>query len=340
MANYVSALSSQGSIGYLETAYAIQHNFPVASLKNASGSAVQPTSVNDATALEKAVLFADLTQDLSNVYSNPLPNAYPVSAYSYLVAPCSPSLAASQPVTPRFSCAGPQGTSPMSPDRGAELGQFINFLACAGQEKMALLGYSPLPPNLVQEDFNAIGRLNGGKQPPPPTAANCRNPYVDGETVLPGEPQVNTSVGDANAAGAQQVAQQAAAQTAAAKAQAAAAAAAAAKAQAAKANGTGGTGTAGHGSGPGTGTSGPGGVGGATQTGRSAGDPFLRFEALKQVAAHTGPPPLLGPVLLWSALLAVALFGPSFGRRWWRRRQRRGSDPAVATVSQFPGGDR
>ena len=27
---------------------------------------------------------------------------------------------------------------------------------------MALLGYSPLPPNLVQEDFDAIGRLNGG----------------------------------------------------------------------------------------------------------------------------------------------------------------------------------
>ena len=53
-----------------------------------------------------------------------------------------------------------------------------------------MLGYSPLPPVLVQEDFNAIGRMNGGVQPPPPTAANCKNPYVDGEVPLPGSPVV------------------------------------------------------------------------------------------------------------------------------------------------------
>ncbi len=51
VANYVSALSSEGSIGYLETAYAINDNFPVASLVNAAGNAVQPSSVNVATAL-------------------------------------------------------------------------------------------------------------------------------------------------------------------------------------------------------------------------------------------------------------------------------------------------
>ena len=96
-ANYVSALSSNGAITYVETAYAKEHNFPVASVANASGNAVQPTSVNDATALEAAILHADLTQDLTNVYTNPLPNAYPLSAYSYLVTPCSPQLAAAQP---------------------------------------------------------------------------------------------------------------------------------------------------------------------------------------------------------------------------------------------------
>ena len=55
---------------------------------------------------------------------------------------------------------------------------------------MSFLGYSPLPPVLVQEDFLAVGRMNGGVQPPPPTAANCKNPYVDGTTVLPGAPVV------------------------------------------------------------------------------------------------------------------------------------------------------
>jgi phosphate transport system substrate-binding protein len=187
-ANYVSAAASNGAITYVETAYAIEHNEPVASVLNQSGNAVQPTSVNDATALEKAVLNADLTQNLDGVYLNPLPNAYPVSSYSYLVTPCSPSLAAAQ--KPPDKCSGPGGSSSFPTDRGQALGQFVSFLACAGQQKMALLGYSPLPPNLVQEDFDAVGRLNGGQEPAPVSAADCKNPYVDGQTPLPGEPSV------------------------------------------------------------------------------------------------------------------------------------------------------
>jgi phosphate transport system substrate-binding protein len=187
-ANYVAAASSNGAIGYVETAYAIQDQMPVASLINQSGNAVQPTSVNDATALEKAILYSDLTQNLSGVFTNDLPNAYPVSAYSYLVTPCSPALAAAQ--KPPSHCSGPSGTSTFPADKGQALGQFVAFLACAGQEKMAILGYSPLPPNLVDEDFDAIGRLNGGHQPPPATASNCSNPYVDGQTPLPGEPSI------------------------------------------------------------------------------------------------------------------------------------------------------
>ena len=193
-ANYVSALASVGSITYVETAYAIEHNLPVASLENSSGAYVQPSSVNVATALEKALLHADLTQDLTNVYTNPLPNAYPLSAYSYIVAPCSPGLAVAQSSACAANPTGVAGSSPTGPtspfpnQKGAALGQFVSFLACAGQEHMASLGYSPLPPVLVQEDFFAIGRMNGGTEPPAPTAANCKNPYVDGETVLPGEP--------------------------------------------------------------------------------------------------------------------------------------------------------
>ena len=187
-ANYVAAAASNGAITYVETAYAIEHNDPVASVLNQSGNAVQPTSVNDATALEKAVLNSDLTQNLTGVYTNPLPNAYPISSYSYLVTPCSPSLAAAQ--KPPTKCSGPGGSSSFPSDRGQALGQFVSFLACEGQQKMALLGYSPLPPNLVQEDFDAVGRLNGGQQPPPVSPSNCQNPYVDGQTPLPGEPSI------------------------------------------------------------------------------------------------------------------------------------------------------
>jgi phosphate transport system substrate-binding protein len=320
VANYVSALSSEGSIGYLETAYAISHNFPVASLVNASGKPVQPTSVNDATALESAILFADLTQNLTNVYDSKLPNAYPVSAYSYFVTPCSPSLAAAQ--QPTFACAGPQTASPMTSDRGGELGQFVNYLACAGQEKMALLGYSPLPPNLVQEDFNAIGRMNGGKQPPAPTAANCHNPYVDGEVPLPGEPVINTSVGDANTAGAAAVSQQAAAANA---------AAAKAKTQAAgkgtgpggTASSTGGPGVTGSGAGSGNGSGKGNGLSSrhATRT-RPMASKYLRFDALKSSAAAVAPPPLIASILLWCLLLALAMVVPPLAVVGIRRHRR------------------
>ncbi|MGO9342566.1 MAG: substrate-binding domain-containing protein, partial [Acidimicrobiales bacterium] len=187
-ADYVSAASSDGAITYVETAYAKEHALPVASVINQAGNAVQPTSVNDATALEKAILYSDLTQNLSGVFSNDLPNAYPISAYSYLVTPCSPALAAAQ--HPASHCSGPSGTSTFPAPKGQALGQFISFLACAGQQQMALLGYSPLPPNLVQEDFDAIGRLNGGQEPPPVSPADCKNPYVDGQTPLPGEPTI------------------------------------------------------------------------------------------------------------------------------------------------------
>ncbi len=179
----MAAVSSVGSITYVETAYAIEHHFPVASLMNASGNAVQPTSLNVATALEAAILHPDLTQDLTNVYTDTTPNAYPLSAYSYLVTPCSPQLAAAQGSNCASSGAGAPPTGPTSdfpPEKGQELGQFVNFLACAGQEKMALLGYSPLPANLVQEDFDAIGRMPGGQQPPPVSPATCQNPYVTG----------------------------------------------------------------------------------------------------------------------------------------------------------------
>ncbi len=186
-ANYVSSAASLGSITYVETAYAINHHFPVASLVNAHGSDVQPSSVNVATALEAAVLHSDLTQDLTGVYTNPLANAYPLSAYSYLVTPCSPALATGQ----HSACAGgPNIASPFSTSKGQALGQFVSYLACAGQARMSFLGYSPLPPVLVEEDFLAVGRMNGAVQPPAPTAANCKNPYVDGTTVLPGAPVV------------------------------------------------------------------------------------------------------------------------------------------------------
>jgi len=161
--NYVA--SSTGTITYVETAYAILHNKPCAFIENASGHWLQPSEYGDAVALQADQLKPDLEQELSGVYANTSPAAYPISAYSYLVTP--------------------EGQMPTS--KGAVLGRFIRFFACTGQEAAGRLGYSPLPPNLVEDDFKAISRINGAAAPPSaPTAANCPDPYLTDPGSLPG----------------------------------------------------------------------------------------------------------------------------------------------------------
>ncbi len=167
--NYVAGQND--SITYVETAYALLHNDPCAYVQNASGNWLRPSETADAIGLEKAQLLPDLEQLLDGVYKNPLPGAYPISAYSYLVTP--------------------KGPGSMDPAKGAVLGQFIRFFACKGQQSAGILGYAPLPPNLVDEDFAAINRIPGAaKAPTTATASNCQNPYVDGQTPLPGEPTI------------------------------------------------------------------------------------------------------------------------------------------------------
>jgi ABC-type phosphate transport system substrate-binding protein len=182
--NYVAAPLSLGSITYVPTSFAAERGVPVASMVNESGAVVQPSSVNGATALQKASLNGDLTANLTGVFGNTEANAYPVSSYSYFVAPCSPSLAKAE--VPATKCSG-HNLHPSSypAASGAALGTFLNYAVCAGQEKTALLGYVTLPRRLVAEAFSAIDRINGANEPASPTAANCPDPYVDGQVVLP-----------------------------------------------------------------------------------------------------------------------------------------------------------
>jgi phosphate transport system substrate-binding protein len=146
------------SITYVETGYALLHNDPCASVENASGAYVAPSETADAIALQNDVLQPDLEQDLTPVFDSPQAGAYSVSAYSYLLmAEQSEIPAAKQPVE----------------------AQYVQFLACDGQKAAGVLGYSPLPPNLVQADFDAVQRITGTALPAP-TAANCGDPYITG----------------------------------------------------------------------------------------------------------------------------------------------------------------
>ena len=51
-------------------------------------------------------------------------------------------------------------------------------MVCAGQQKAAQLGYSPLPQNLVQDAFNVVQKIPGHVNPPP--INQCDNPTIKG----------------------------------------------------------------------------------------------------------------------------------------------------------------
>ena len=168
-------LLTHGGISYVETAYSKNVGLPVASLVNEAGDAVQPTAENGIEALQGATLNADLSENLTGVFDDTAADAYPLSSYSYFVAPCSPSFAAAEQ-PPRRAPETTVASRPSPASQGAELGQFIDFAVCSGQAHVAQLGYAALPEQLVEDAFAAIGRIDGATEPPPPTATNCPNP--------------------------------------------------------------------------------------------------------------------------------------------------------------------
>ena len=170
--------NTNNSITYVETAYAQLNNLPCASILNPAGQWVQPSEQGDAIALTQDQLEPDLEQILTGVFLNPNPLSYPISAYSYLITQ--------------------EGQTPAAV--GVVQADYVKFIACQGQQSAGALGYTPIPPNLVQDDFDAINRINQGGAPPlpPATAANCPNPYLTGQLQLPGEP---IQIGTAGASG-------------------------------------------------------------------------------------------------------------------------------------------
>jgi phosphate transport system substrate-binding protein len=168
--------NTSNSITYVETNYALLNHLPCASIENPAGQFVEPSSTGDAIALTQDQLLPDLEQILTGVFLNSNPQSYPISAYSYLITQ--------------------EGQT--SPPVGVTEGDYVEFIACQGQETAAALGYTPIPPNLVVDDFNAVNRIAGATQLPAPTASNCPNPYLTGALALPGEP---IQLGTAGASG-------------------------------------------------------------------------------------------------------------------------------------------
>ena len=168
IAQYTASDAGRWSIAYDEFGYAKVYNTNAAWVQNASGNWVLPYAQNIAAALESASLREDLSQELSGVYASANPEAYPISAYSYIVTQCTQDPA-------RPSCKGPYSNTGVA----ETLSKWLRYIACDGQVNMARIGYSPLPSNLSQEVANSIGRMTG-TAPEQLSAGNCANPTFSG----------------------------------------------------------------------------------------------------------------------------------------------------------------
>jgi len=76
--------NTPNTIGYVELIYAVQNKLPVALIKNASGSFVEPSieSVEAAAAASAANTPDDLRVSITNPQG---PHAYPISSYTYIL---------------------------------------------------------------------------------------------------------------------------------------------------------------------------------------------------------------------------------------------------------------
>jgi hypothetical protein len=140
----------------------------VAQMLNAAGYYTEPTAQNvavsllaaqvDTTDVNNPALY--LTEKLQGVYTDPDPRTYPLSSYSYLILPTEVSSQNS------FSTA-----------KGLTLAKFAYDSICQGQQQSALLGYSPLPINLVEAGFTQIAKIPG-QDIGTPSVAGCDNPTL------------------------------------------------------------------------------------------------------------------------------------------------------------------
>jgi phosphate ABC transporter phosphate-binding protein len=165
---FVAQDASEGAITYVEYSYARNAGFPVVKVLNAANYYVEPKAGNVAVALLNATLHPDLTQDLSQVYRDTDPRAYPLSSYSYMIIP--------KVTTENFTT-----------DKGRTLAEFARYVLCDGQRHAGALGYAPLPVNLVQAALSQVNQIPGADhQVNPNDLRNCRNPALaaDGTDLL------------------------------------------------------------------------------------------------------------------------------------------------------------
>ena len=126
--------STPNTIGYIELAYAVQNKLPVAQIKNASGSFINPSidTVTAAAAASAANVPEDLRVSITNAAG---PQTYPISSYTYILVYKNQKDAA----------------------KGKALVDFLWWSIHDGENFAKELQYAPLPADIVKR---AEGKIN------------------------------------------------------------------------------------------------------------------------------------------------------------------------------------
>ena len=120
---------TQGSIGYVELAYATQNKLPVALVRNSSGAFIAPTIASITAAAAGVADTLSATSDFRiSIVNAPGADAYPISSFSWILLYQNQTDAV----------------------KGRKLVDFLKWAVTEGQQHGAARDYAPLPPKLVE----------------------------------------------------------------------------------------------------------------------------------------------------------------------------------------------
>jgi phosphate transport system substrate-binding protein len=128
---------TEGAVGYVELVYAISNGLPVAQVKNAAGSFVEPTlkTVSAAAAGIPIRDDMDFRVSITNAEGG---DAYPVSSLTWLLV----------------------RKQPVDSAKHAKLTQFLDWMLTPEAQRMAAdLNYAPLPVKLIEVTQKRIGGM-------------------------------------------------------------------------------------------------------------------------------------------------------------------------------------
>jgi phosphate transport system substrate-binding protein len=124
------------SIGYVELAYAIQHQLSFGAVRNSAGEFVRP----DLRSLGEAAreLPRMSTGELGSIVNPPGKEAYPIATFTWLIVPYEMTDAAKK----------------------SAAREFFQWMLTSGQRECSSLGYAPLPNDVAAQQLELLKRFD------------------------------------------------------------------------------------------------------------------------------------------------------------------------------------